>query len=79
LQPDSQSHLLTIQFEWMNQEKSVCSTFIGTSPEFEMALYSFCFLAGSENNAVSIAGHNVNIKCYNLSGRIGTAFPESQD
>ncbi|GMH28820.1 hypothetical protein Nepgr_030663 [Nepenthes gracilis] len=45
--PDSETQLLTIQFEWNGVLKSVSSSFIGVSPEFEVALYTLCFFAAS--------------------------------
>lgn len=45
--------LLTIQFEWQGVLKSVSSTLIGVSPEFEIALYTLCILAGGEDNILA--------------------------
>ncbi|CAN0908333.1 Poly(U)-specific endoribonuclease-A, partial [Linum grandiflorum] len=73
--PDSESQLLTIQFEWNGVLKSVSSTMIGVSPEFEMALYTLCFYAGGEENHVELGPYSVNIKCYRLGNRLGSAFP----
>jgi poly(U)-specific endoribonuclease len=33
---DNDDHLISIQFAWKGEEKSVSSMFIGTSPEFEL-------------------------------------------
>lgn len=58
------------------------SSFIGTSPEFELALYTMSFLMGNEDNKVEIAGYDVNVKCYKFTDKysgktyIGTAYPE---
>ncbi|KAI9089157.1 hypothetical protein K1719_029436 [Acacia pycnantha] len=41
--PDSETQLLTIQFEWHGVLKSLSSTLVGVSPEFELALYTLCF------------------------------------
>ncbi|CAL5020585.1 unnamed protein product [Urochloa decumbens] len=74
--PDSETQLLTIQFEWHGVLKSVSSTLIGVSPEFEIALYTLCFFAGGEDNHVDIGPYSVNIKCYRLGdNKIGSAFP----
>jgi poly(U)-specific endoribonuclease len=75
-QPDSDTQLLTVQFEWHGVLKSVSSTLIGVSPEFEVALYTLCFFVGGEDNRVDIGPYTVNIKCYRMgNNRIGSAFP----
>mmetsp|Transcript_31378 Transcript_31378/g.46280 ORF Transcript_31378/g.46280 Transcript_31378/m.46280 type:complete len:467 (+) Transcript_31378:134-1534(+) len=81
-QTNSDDHVLTLQFSWKGVEKSVGTSFIGVSPEFEIALYSMCFLLGSEDNEVSLnTGSDefvLNIKCYTYDrDKIGTAFPEA--
>ncbi|KAK4400480.1 Poly(U)-specific endoribonuclease-B [Sesamum angolense] len=52
--PDSETQLLTIQFEWNGVLKSVSSTLIGVSPEFEIAIYTLCFYVGGEENHVEL-------------------------
>ncbi|EPS66407.1 hypothetical protein M569_08370, partial [Genlisea aurea] len=73
--PDSETQLLTIQFEWNGIPKSVSSTLIGVSPEFEIATYSLCFYTGGEDNHLELGPYPVNIKCYRFGSRIGSAFP----
>ena len=76
MQPDSETQLLTVQFAWNGVLKSVSSTLVGVSPEFEIALYTLCFLMGGEDNHVEIGPYPVNIKCYRLGNdKIGSAFP----
>lgn len=76
MQPDSETQLLTIQFEWNGVLKSVSSTLVGVSPEFELALYTMCFFMGREENHIQLGPYNVNVKCYRLgNNRIGSAFP----
>ncbi|XP_052209249.1 uncharacterized protein LOC127812764 [Diospyros lotus] len=76
--PDSDTQLLTIQFEWNGVLKSVSSTLIGVSPEFEIALYTLCFYVGGEDNHVQLGPYPVNIKCYRLANNIGSAFPVAE-
>ncbi|KAI3804338.1 hypothetical protein L1987_25801 [Smallanthus sonchifolius] len=73
--PDSETQLLTLQFEWNGVLKSVSSTMIGVSPEFEIALYTLCFYMGGEDNYVELGPYYVNIKCYRLGDKLGSAFP----
>ncbi|XP_020262840.1 poly(U)-specific endoribonuclease-B isoform X2 [Asparagus officinalis] len=74
--PDSETQLLTLQFEWNGILKSVSSSFIGVSPEFEIALYTLCFFMGGEDNHILLGPYAVNIKCYRLGNdRIGSVFP----
>ena len=79
---NSDDHLLTLQFRWDGVEKSVGTCLIGTSPEFEVALYTTCFLLGDENNEVTLDTgtgdvFDLNVRCYKHDGdKIGTAFPE---
>lgn len=77
-------HVLTIQFEWNGVEKMVGTSFIGVSPEFEIALYTMCFLVGEEENTVELnTGSDVfglNVKCFRYAGnKIGTTFVEATE
>ena len=82
--PDDNDQLLTLQFTWKGIEKSVGSSFIGVSPEFEFALYSMCFLVGEEEHDIQLAAGGVEgdffelvIKCYKMAyDKVGTSFPE---
>ncbi|KAL5973745.1 hypothetical protein ACLOJK_030401 [Asimina triloba] len=76
IQPDSETQLLTIQFEWDGVLKSVSTTLVGVSPEFEIALYTLCFYSGEEDNHIQLGPYPVNIKCYRLGrDKIGSVFP----
>jgi len=59
--------------------QDVSSMFVGTSPEFELALYSLCFFAGQEENRVTVGDYDLTIKCYRIRSKYGdkvsTAFP----
>ena len=69
------------QFEWKGRLKPVSSSFIGTSPEFELALYTLCFMCGQEENQVILGKYHAIIKCHRIGGdrdsmKIGTSYPE---
>jgi len=79
---NSDDHILTLQFAWKGVEKMVGTSFIGVSPEFEMALYTTCFLVGQENNKVTLNTgtdeFDLNIKVYTMShDKIGTSYSEA--
>mmetsp|Transcript_128052 Transcript_128052/g.190805 ORF Transcript_128052/g.190805 Transcript_128052/m.190805 type:complete len:468 (+) Transcript_128052:206-1609(+) len=79
---DSDDHVLTLQFAWNGVEKFVGTSFIGVSPEFEMALYTTCFLLGDEENDIVLKTRtdefHLKIKCYKMArDHIGTSFPEA--
>ncbi|KAB0402630.1 hypothetical protein E2I00_000840 [Balaenoptera physalus] len=62
---DSHPHVLALQFSWDGYYKEVSSTFIGSSPEFEFALYSLCFIARPGKVCqLSLGGHPLAIQTY---------------
>ncbi|RLN20668.1 hypothetical protein BBJ28_00006087 [Nothophytophthora sp. Chile5] len=81
MEPHNKEQLVTFQFKWEDEIKPVSTSLIGVSPEFELALYTMCFLNGQENNSVQLGPYLCNIKCFSFGhGRdtkIGTAFPEA--
>lgn len=55
---------MTIQFAWGGVLKNVSTSLIGVTPEFEIALYTLCFLAGEEENHVQV--NHTNILLYEV-------------
>lgn len=55
--------------------KDVSTMFVGTSPEFELALYSLCFFAGDEVNRITVGDCELDVKCYKMGNQVGTCFP----
>jgi len=80
---DDTVRLITIQFSWGTELKSVSSTLIGTSPEFEIALYTMCFLEGKENVKVKLGPYSLTIKCHRWhtknGEKIGACYPCADD
>jgi len=76
--------VLTLQFSWNGVEKFVGTSFIGVSPEFELALYTMAFLAGEDENIVTLDTSNgeafdLNVKCFKYDGgsKVGSSFVEA--
>ena len=59
------------------------TSFIGVSPEFELALYTMAFLTGEDNNAVTLntggESFDLNVKCHKYDGgsKIGSCYVEA--
>ncbi|XP_072551279.1 uridylate-specific endoribonuclease C [Salminus brasiliensis] len=77
--PDEDDHVLNVQFSWHGLVKPVGSTFMGVSPEFEMAVFTILFLTSTERTTIAV----VNLDEYQLElvvhrhGRsIGTSYPK---
>ena len=74
---ESMNQLITIQFNWKGDVKPIGSSFIGTSPEFEMALYTVCFLAGDgEEVHVELDDYDVKVKTHHMGKYLGSCFPQ---
>jgi len=72
-------HVLTLQFTWNEMEKFVGTLFIGVSPEFEIALYTLCFLLGDTENELRLdTGYDIfllNVTCHKMQrDKIGSCF-----
>lgn len=69
------------KFDWIGKEKPISSMFVGTSPEFEIALYTVCFYARPGSRCpVKLNGKDINIQThysYRQGKRyVGSAFPD---
>lgn len=69
--------LVTIQFTWdRDQAKPIGSSFIGTSPEFEIALYTLVHVLNKGDKIpLRIAHYDVMICCHGHGKGIGSAYP----
>lgn len=77
--PEETEQLITTQFEWNGDLKKVSSSFVGVSPEFELALYTLLFLLDQEKTKADIGPYSVEVTTYIFRGHgkncIGSAFP----
>ncbi|CAB3408190.1 unnamed protein product [Caenorhabditis bovis] len=75
--------MAAVKFSWENELKRSGSILIGTSPEFDMALYTMCFLSrrGRETCDVELDGCPLQITSYELYQQnkvyIGSIFPSA--
>lgn len=75
---DNMSQLISIQFSWKNDVKPVGSSFIGTSPEFEVALYTVMFYAGQHGkNSIEIGDYDIDIFVHKMGDKLGSSYPVS--
>ncbi|XP_067856218.1 uridylate-specific endoribonuclease A isoform X2 [Heptranchias perlo] len=77
-------NILATQFNWNGYYKEVGSGFIGSSPEFDFAIYTLCFIAKpNESCMVRLGGNTMNIQTYtwtkstygNGKKYVASAFP----
>ncbi|KAI9292641.1 hypothetical protein K502DRAFT_319489 [Neoconidiobolus thromboides FSU 785] len=77
--PNGKEHLLQTKFTWKNCSKPISSGFIGTSPEFEMALYTLCFLTEQEKISASFSGIETAIIVHSFQSmgqrKLGSCYP----
>jgi len=85
--PDGEDHILGIQFTWQGAVKPMSSIFVGVSPEFEVAIYTLCFLAlkngveGDDGKFRARLEHDLEVAIVvHLMGRhnprLGSSYPE---
>jgi len=56
---------LSFTFKWGEEQKPYASMLVGTSPEFELALYTTCLLArGDEKCSITLGGQPVSITTH---------------
>ncbi|XP_070763683.1 uridylate-specific endoribonuclease C [Enoplosus armatus] len=77
--PDQDDHVLNLQFSWHGLVKPVGSAFIGTSPEFEMALFTVVFLMSTERSTtvlVNVDQCQMELVVIRHGRSLGTAYPK---
>jgi len=75
---DEELRLLAVQFDWRNQKcKPMCSVFVGSSPEFEIAAYTICLLLDRDGKLdVQMGEYEVEITVHSHGRmrKLGTAY-----
>ncbi|XP_070559058.1 poly(U)-specific endoribonuclease-B-like [Ptychodera flava] len=63
--PSEDHPIMNIEFSWHDVIKPVGSTFISTTPAFEICLYTAAFLCGCEagHTYIRLGSHNVDLYC----------------
>lgn len=77
--PDHDDHVLNLQFSWHSLVKPVGSAFIGTSPEFEMAIFTVVFLMNTDRSTtvlVNIDQCQMELVVIRQGRSLGTAYPK---
>ncbi|XP_067331719.1 poly(U)-specific endoribonuclease-C-like isoform X2 [Channa argus] len=77
--PDEDDHVLNLQFSWKGLVKPVGGSFIGVSPEFEVAIFTIIFLMSNEKMTsvvVKVDEYLLELVVYRHGASIGTSFPK---
>ncbi|XP_067635863.1 endoribonuclease CG2145 [Eurosta solidaginis] len=80
LQLDKNKYVLATRFSFHNHDKPYNTLFIGTSPEFELSVYTVCFLLHVDEPCPVRMGHakfNINTQVWNWRGRkiLASSYP----
>lgn len=74
----SEPSRLKLQFYWGNYKKLVSSVFLGTSPEFEIAVYTLCFMVNPGKSCqCRMNGQTIPIATHRFGGSnflVGSAY-----
>ena len=73
-----QPPFINVKFTWNKASKLPGSSFyVGTSPAFEVALYTACFFGEPGDCTCSVEGKQLKIKTFNFNnaGMVLTSYP----
>ena len=76
-----QPGLHVTRFHWLNVYKRIGSMFVGTSPEYDLSVFTLCFLTRAGGKCyISMDGNERSITTYTMSNvrpkAVGTAYPD---
>ncbi|KAM6918183.1 uridylate-specific endoribonuclease C-like [Xenentodon cancila] len=77
--PDEDDHVLNLQFSWKGLVKPLGSSFIGVSPEFEVAVFTIVFLMSTEKTTsvvVKVDEYVLELVVCRYGRSIGTSYPK---
>uniref|UniRef100_A0A1D1YXW8 Poly(U)-specific endoribonuclease-B n=1 Tax=Anthurium amnicola TaxID=1678845 RepID=A0A1D1YXW8_9ARAE len=81
-EPDPHSHVIEIRFSFEGAKKPFSTSFVGTSPEFELAMYTLLYYLNKEDTKVTFDDVDLNIKVFPFHEKgghgerlLGSAFP----
>jgi poly(U)-specific endoribonuclease len=63
--------VLSLKFAWAGEVKPVSTFLIGTTPEFELALYTMAFYSKKETIVADFAGFDVDVITHRFNTRDG--------
>lgn len=74
-----QPNIVGIHFKWLSKVKPLGGFMYGTSPEFDIAMYTVCFFTRRNQKCdFSMNGHNVEVQTYDINHgggiHLGTAY-----
>ncbi|KAL4217469.1 hypothetical protein ACF0H5_023919 [Mactra antiquata] len=63
-----QPRVLGVHFEWYDKTKSLGSFMYGTSPEYDMAMFTVCYYARRNQGCdFTVDGHNIHVQTYDTT------------
>ncbi|KAM7379684.1 hypothetical protein PAMP_005218 [Pampus punctatissimus] len=77
--PDEDDHVLNLQFSWKGLVKPIGGSFIGVSPEFEVAVFTIIFLMSTEKMTsvvVKVDEYVLELVVFRYGRSIGTSYPK---
>ncbi|XP_057713088.1 uridylate-specific endoribonuclease C-like isoform X1 [Corythoichthys intestinalis] len=77
--PDEDDHVLNLQFSWKGLLKPVGGSFVGVSPEFEVAIFTIVFLASGDKSTaleVKVDEYVLELVVHRHGRSIGSSYPK---